>query len=242
MTKTTHVSNVKKKLTMEYTNKNPLKIVVFFSGGASGIKYLKQTDLRFGGRYKIVGAITDKKVHSKSGQEFFESIGIDPFVVSYKTFCDQYEVPTDETKMREKYFEKIHSILKSLNFDLIVFSGFMLLVPERFAKFYKGRIINIHPADLEILIPDTNNRKYIGKGHDVVQMVLNDKKMEVRSSIHFVDENTDHGPLICRSEPMNIQGTETADEILLRMKDTCDGPALMKALKMFCDGIVPIGE
>ena len=80
--------------------------------------------------------------------------------------------------------------LKAQNIDFIVLAGFLWKIPVPLIRAFPHRIINIHPA----LLP-----KYGGKGmygHFVHQTVLEAGEKESGISIHYVDEEYDHGKLI----------------------------------------------
>lgn len=80
--------------------------------------------------------------------------------------------------------------LQSKHVTLIVLAGFLWLVPENIIKAFNGKIINIHPA----LLP-----KYGGKGMfgmRVHQAVVDEGETETGITIHYVDEEYDHGKII----------------------------------------------
>lgn len=80
--------------------------------------------------------------------------------------------------------------LKAANIDFIVLAGFLWKVPAFLLHHYLGRMVNIHPA----LLP-----KYGGKGmygHFVHEAVIANKETESGITIHFVDEEYDHGSVI----------------------------------------------
>ena len=77
--------------------------------------------------------------------------------------------------------------LQEKKIDLIILAGFLWKIPETLVKAYPGRIINIHPA----LLP-----KYGGKGmygRFVHEAVIAAGEKESGITIHYVDEQYDHG-------------------------------------------------
>ena len=77
--------------------------------------------------------------------------------------------------------------LKKEGIDLIVLAGFLWKIPALLIKTFPGKIINIHPA----LLP-----KHGGKGmygFHVHQAVIDNKEKESGITIHYVDEQYDHG-------------------------------------------------
>lgn len=82
------------------------------------------------------------------------------------------------------------SILQEKRIDFIILAGFLLKIPSALIKAYPRHIINIHPA----LLP-----KYGGKGmygHFVHEAVIDAGEKESGITIHYVDEQYDHGATI----------------------------------------------
>ena len=80
--------------------------------------------------------------------------------------------------------------LLDMKIDMIVLAGFLWKIPSTLIKAFPGKIINIHPA----LLP-----RYGGKGmygHHVHQAVIDNKEKESGITIHYVDEQYDHGQII----------------------------------------------
>ena len=80
--------------------------------------------------------------------------------------------------------------ITTLNPDLIVLAGFLLLVPSSIISAFPNRIINIHPA----LLP-----KYGGKGmygDKVHNAVIANKEHESGITIHYINEKYDEGDII----------------------------------------------
>ena len=72
--------------------------------------------------------------------------------------------------------------------DLVCMAGFLSLwrIPEA----YKGRVINIHPA----LLPDFGGAGMYG--HHVHEAVIASGQTESGCTVHFCDNEYDHGPII----------------------------------------------
>jgi phosphoribosylglycinamide formyltransferase-1 len=93
---------------------------------------------------------------------------------------------------KEKFFNDDIYIkeLQKHKINFIVLAGFLWKVPSSLINAYAGKIINIHPA----LLP-----KYGGKGMygiKVHEAVIENKEKESGITIHFVDEQYDHGKTI----------------------------------------------
>ncbi len=90
---------------------------------------------------------------------------------------------------RAKFYsaESYVAELKAAGIKFIVLAGFLWKIPDALIKAWPQKIVNIHPA----LLP-----KYGGKGmygHFVHEAVLAAGDRESGITIHFVDEQYDHG-------------------------------------------------
>ena len=80
--------------------------------------------------------------------------------------------------------------LSPYNIDLVVLAGFLLKVPDALLKAYPGKIINLHPA----LLPAYGGAGMYGAA--VHQAVIADRQKESGITIHYVDDEYDHGEII----------------------------------------------
>lgn len=97
-------------------------------------------------------------------------------------------VKIEDFASRKEFEAGIISALKENKIDLIVLAGFMRLLSAEFVRKYKGRMINIHPS----LLPAFKGTRGIEDAFDY----------GVRLSgvtVHFVDEELDHGPIILQA-------------------------------------------
>ncbi|MFN4809220.1 MAG: phosphoribosylglycinamide formyltransferase [Bacteroidota bacterium] len=118
-------------------------------------------------------------------------------IVSNKTnagvlnFAKEYSVPTLIID-REKFLKGDGYVpeLQAAKIDWIILAGFLWKIPVSLLNHWEKRIINIHPA----LLP-----KYGGKGmygEAVHRAVLAANEKESGITIHYVDEQYDHGATI----------------------------------------------
>ena len=118
-------------------------------------------------------------------------------IVSNKTnagvlnFAKEYSVPTLIID-REKFLKGDGYVpeLQAARIDWIILAGFLWKIPVSLLNHWEKRIINIHPA----LLP-----KYGGKGmygEAVHRAVLAANEKESGITIHYVDEQYDHGATI----------------------------------------------
>ncbi len=113
---------------------------------------------------------------------------------------------------KEKFFRGNAYVdeLKAAGISFLILAGFLWKIPSALIIAYPERIINIHPA----LLP-----KYGGKGmfgHHVHQAVIDNKEKESGISIHFVDEQYDHGRIIFQAS-CPVLKNDTADTLAKRI-------------------------
>lgn len=107
------------------------------------------------------------------------------------SFAKEYSVPTLIID-REKFLKGDGYVaeLQAAKIDWIILAGFLWKIPVSLLNHWEKRIINIHPA----LLP-----KYGGKGmygEAVHQAVITASEKESGITIHYVDEQYDHGATI----------------------------------------------
>ena len=93
---------------------------------------------------------------------------------------------------RDDFFtnDRVEQILAAEKIDYIILAGFLWLVPVNLIKYYKGRIINIHPA----LLPAFGGKGFYGdRVHDAV---IESGQPISGISIHHVNEKFDEGGII----------------------------------------------
>ena len=82
----------------------------------------------------------------------------------------------------------------------------MLKIPKEFLKFYKNKVVNIHPS----LLP-----KYGGSGmfgSNVHKAVFKSKDLETGITIHYVNEEYDKGNIIFQAK-CEIKNRESVKQI-----------------------------
>ena len=97
-----------------------------------------------------------------------------------------------EYETREAFNRALLQGVDELKPDLIVLAGFLVNIPAEMVQAYRGRIINIHPS----LIPSFCGKGYYGL--KVHEGVLARGVKVTGATVHFVDEGTDTGPIICQ--------------------------------------------
>lgn len=208
-----------------------MRVVVFFSGGASSLKYLLEKSSSINQSYKIVGAFTDRK--DAPGVKLAKVAGIPVKCLDYRDWCLKHNVKVTSSNDRRGYFNDVSGLIKSFKADVIMLSGFMLIVTNPLLKEYRFRILNVHPADLTIL-NEKGKRRYVGK-NVVAEAIADCGKLvgygkEIRSTVHLVVREVDGGPILFTSHPIPLNRKDDPAKLQERMKKECDGPAYDKSL------------
>ncbi len=139
---------------------------------------------------------------------------IESFHISARQFADE-----------SKYIEKLLTILEFHKINLIVLAGYMKLLPIELVRKYKNRIINIHPA----LLP-----KYGGAGMyglNVHKAVIESGDRISGATVHFVDEEYDHGAILIQRTIPVLPG-DTAESLADRVLQV-EHIILPQAVRMF---------
>jgi phosphoribosylglycinamide formyltransferase-1 len=124
---------------------------------------------------------------------------------------------------RKVYDSKLIENLESFGVDLVVLTGFMKILSPAFVKHYKNRILNIHPA----LLPSF-------RGKDAFGQALDYGVKWTGTTIHIVDEDVDHGPIIYQ-RPVPVRKEDTYESLKARIQ-RAEYKAYPKAIKMFIEG------
>ncbi|MBI4991120.1 phosphoribosylglycinamide formyltransferase [Candidatus Gottesmanbacteria bacterium] len=130
---------------------------------------------------------------------------------------------------------------KEYKADLVVLAGWMLILSEKFIKYFPNKTINLHPgllpsgdADFIKLSDGTKIRAIRGlHTDDAVQFAIDQGYPATGSTVHFITPKVDQGPVIIRSE-VKILPNDTVETLYKRMKDE-EHKILPKAIALFCE-------
>ena len=102
------------------------------------------------------------------------------------------------------------ALLNNASTDLVVLAGYLKHIPENVIHEYHGRIINIHPG----LLPDFGGPGMYGSR--VHAAVLASGATTTGLTIHFVDDEYDHGPVIAQWR-VRVKIDDTAESLADRV-------------------------
>jgi len=208
----------------------PMSVVVFFSGGASSMKYMLEDDPNHGKLYKVVAAFTDKQ-SAERGIGIAKGKEVPVIIRDRKTFYQEENLDPKVFDNRKFYYEQVCRDIEQFQPDIIALSGYMHIVSDPLLSEFENSIFNVHPADLSILkkmdktcpllpvdvfhegnedvkevlrIIKSYGMERAYKGEDAVaDAVLNGEKY-TKSTIHIATENFDEGPILVQSKAFPV--------------------------------------
>ncbi len=151
-----------------------LKLGVLISGGGRTLQNL--LDCILAGTLPATVEIVISSRRSAAGIARAERAGV------------PVEVIPPTSMGREQFYDRISKTLDQAGIDLVCMCGYMRFwrIPDR----YSGRVMNIHPA----LLPKFGGRGFYGQ--TVHRAVLEAGDKVSGCTVHFVDNEYDHGPII----------------------------------------------
>ena len=115
-------------------------------------------------------------------------------------------IPHREFMCREDFDANLLSAIKPLTPELVVLAGFMRILSAGFVNALKGTLINIHPS----LLPQY-------RGCNTHQRALEAGEKEHGTTVHYVTETLDGGPIISQSS-LKIHPNDTPDTLRSRIQ------------------------
>ena len=134
-------------------------------------------------------------------------------------------IPRREHPDVEAFNDALHAELRHHAVDLVALLGF--LSPFR-VRGYAGRVINVHPA----LVPAFCGQGYYG--HRVHEAVLESGVRLSGATVHFADDEYDHGPIILQ-ESVPVRDDDTPDTLAARVQ-AVERRLVPEAIRLFGEG------
>ncbi len=116
--------------------------------------------------------------------------------------------------------------------NFIVLAGYMKKIDPNIIKAFKNRIVNIHPA----LLP-----KFGGKGMygiHVHEAVIASKEKFSGASVHIVDEEYDHGPIVLQ-KTVQVEPDDTPETLATKVLQI-EHDIYPEAIRLFTEGRVRV--
>ena len=192
---------------------SPLRLGVLISGGGTTLRnFLEKIDAgRLDAEVKVVVSSSPKA----AGLNFATERNIPTAIAVRKAS------PT-----LEDFGRAVFGPCRNAGVDAVAMAGFLKLVP--IPADFAGRVFNIHPG----LIPAFCGQGYYG--HHVHEAVLEYGAKVSGCTVHFADNQYDHGPIILQ-RPVPVLDDDTPERLAARVFEAeCE--AYPEALGLFAAG------
>src|SRR5262249_19799146 len=125
-----------------------------------------------------------------------------------------------------EFSRRTFDLCREARAELVCMAGFLQLLPV--PDDFLGRVMNIHPA----LIPAFCGKGFYGPR--VHEAVLAAGVKVTGCTVHFADNQYDHGPIILQ-RPVPVLDDDTPDTLAARVfKEECE--AYPEAIRLFAEG------
>ncbi len=136
-------------------------------------------------------------------------------------------IKREDFSTKKDFEDRITRHLEENKIDLIVLAGFMRILSPEFTARFKNKIINIHPA----LLPAFKGAHGIKDAFDYGIKVTG-------VTVHFVDEKTDHGPVILQ-QAVKIEENDSLESLEAKIHKI-EHKIYPQAVKFFTEGKLKI--
>lgn len=191
-----------------------INIAVFCSGNGSNFQ-------------AIVDSVKRGEIQAKINLMVCDNPGAYALERARKEGIKSVLIERKKFRTREDFEAEIIRNLEREDIELICLAGFMRLVSPSFVQRYRNRILNIHPA----LLPSF-------KGTHGIKDALDYGVKVTGVTVHFVDEKTDHGPIILQ-QALEIKDDDTEESLALRIHEI-EHKLYPRAVKLFVEGRLKI--
>lgn len=154
---------------------DPLALGVLLSGSGTNLQAL--IDAIAAGRLHARIAVVISNVPDALGLERARAHDLTAVVLAHR-----------EAASREAYDARLVEVLRAHGVALVVLAGFMRLVTPVLLNAYPTSVVNVHPALLPAFPGLHAERQALTHGARLTGV-----------TVHFVDEETDHGPILVQA-------------------------------------------
>ncbi len=139
-------------------------------------------------------------------------------------------IPRKQHPDVSEFNDAIHAVLEEYDIDLVLLLGF--LSPFETRGRFEGRTINVHPA----LIPAFCGKGFYG--HRVHEEVIESGVKLTGATVHFVDAEYDHGPIILQ-EAVEVRDDDTPESLAERVQ-AVERRLVPEAVRLFAESKLTI--
>jgi len=171
----------------------PMPVVVMISGSGTNLQAILDATADGSVPVRVKAVLSD--VPGAFGLERARQAGVPAECLPASDFAD-----------RASFDQALGRRLEQLSPGLVVLAGFMRILSAALVRDWYGRMLNIHPS----LLPGY-------RGLHTHRRVLEAGEMEHGTSVHFVTEELDGGPLIAQAR-IRIRGDDTETSLNRRIQ------------------------
>ncbi len=197
----------------------PIRLAVLISGG--GTTMLNFLEKIRAGELNAEIALVIASREGIAGIERARTAGLPCEVIARKQFDSV-----------ESFSTAIFDQCRAAKVDLVTLAGFLSLI--HIPPDYQHRVLNIHPA----LIPAFCGHGF--HGHHVHEAVLDRGTKVSGCTVHFADNEYDHGPIVVQRAVPVLEG-DTPDTLAARVF-TAECEAYPEAIRLFAEGCLAITD
>jgi phosphoribosylglycinamide formyltransferase 1 len=196
---------------------NPFRIAVLISGGGTTLRNFLEKIAA--GTLPVEIALVVSSNPAARGLQFAAEAGIPAAVIERKAFADQ-----------DAFSREIFERCRQARVDLVVMGGFLkrVTIPDDFSN----RVVNIHPG----LVPAFCGEGFYG--HRVHEAVLEYGAKLSGCTVHFADNQYDHGPVILQ-RAVPVLDDDTPETLAARIF-AAECEAYPEALRLIATGRVSL--
>ena len=190
---------------------DPLRVGVLLSGSGTNLQAILDAA---GAGYEVVVVVSDRA--DAFGLERARTAGVPDVHVDPKAY-----------ENREAFNEALADVLRAHEVGLVCLAGFMRILAPNLVKAFENRIVNIHPA----LLPAF-------PGGHAVRDALEWGAKVTGTTVHLVDEEVDHGPIVLQ-RAVAIEPGDTEETLHERIK-AAEHELYPEAIRLFASGRVKL--
>jgi formyltetrahydrofolate-dependent phosphoribosylglycinamide formyltransferase len=195
------------------STREPLRVAVLLSGSGTSLENLFEHVERHALPARVVCVIASKE--SAGGLARAERRGVPALAIPRKKFADV-----------RAFNDALHAELAKHDAQLVACLGFLSVFEPR--ERYRGRVINVHPA----LIPAFSGKGMYG--HHVHEAVLARGVRVTGATVHFADDEYDHGPIISQ-RAVAVRDDDTPDTLAARVQ-AAERELVPEAIRAIAEG------
>lgn len=176
-----------------------LRIAIFASHNGSTMQAI--LDACFENRIDAIPCVVISNNRNSVALQRSKAAGVPSFLINSQTHPDEDE--------RDAY---ILEVLRNHQTDFVILAGYMKKIGPRTLGGFEGKILNTHPA----LLPKFGGQGMYGM--HVHEAVLAAGERESGATVHVIDEEYDHGPIIAQ-KVVSVHPSDTPETLRDRVAE-----------------------